>query len=957
GIDELYTEYLQQLVIPKEVMNLFKQYDVEKLQHFIENDYNIYIIKTFLDKDFINKNKSLITFYKKLESITEIILSASMNEPLQSFESFDCKNFDLQIIFIVASKNTKKSFYKELDLTLNQIIEIFEIYEDDCAGSVNTDCVKEEISEEEKIQFELSFDGEFITPEIIISFKEEAIEHIHEFNECLLEIEKNINDYNPELINTMFRAMHTLKGLSNMFGLKPISEFAHKLENSIDSVRNDKIKMTENLVDLLLKNCDALGAAVQELVETNKITKINNKVLSQLLNLINNEPEESIESQQYAADLSSAENSLKQPFYYGLSDVDIKKFESAIADSKNIYEILFFYKQDFNEDMNNFEILKSKIELFGEIAALLFDIDEIIELDYFEPSNFDLPIKLYFISEEHISTISLLADKSQDCIKILAENDINVFKSNLENYSSKKSSSDAGSTKKKKIKPVRSNISKKNTTEINSKIQNQNKNTNIKTEQQKIMQNNKPSDTSKNASEIKTISKPVKTQELPKTKQTSPADKPVHVNKPVSSDDNVQSSTEKTAAVQSSSKETSGKPSIAGSATVRVDIEKLDTLMNLVGELLIAKTQVEQIGNNFDENILENKSKLKFVTEQLGRVTNDIQEAIMKTRMVPIGTVFNRFPRVVRDIAKARNKKVNLIIKGEETELDKTVIEEIGDPMVHLIRNALDHGIEEPEKRLAAGKLEAGNLTLNAFHEGNHIIIEIEDDGAGINADVIRKKSLEKGLLSQEESNMISDNDIIKFIFKPGFSTAEVITDISGRGVGMDVVKSNISKINGIVDIQTKVGKGTTFTIKLPLTLAIINSLLVKVGEQIFAVPLAAVIESVKIRASEIGSIEGKYEVIKLRNSVIPILRLNNQFKIESNANKDKLFIVVIGLAEEKIAMVVDDLLGQQEIVIKSLNHKIVSTPGIAGATILGDGQVVLILDISTVITNAKNKK
>ncbi|HPG29575.1 MAG TPA: Hpt domain-containing protein [bacterium] len=953
-INQTDAEYLNQLMIPDEVLNLFKKYDVEKLHNLILNDYNIYYFKVLLDKDFCKKNISLIEFYKKLESSVEIILSSCITDSIPDIDAIDLKNYDMQIVFVIASKQTKKEFFKKTGIDSNKIFEIFETFENEQLQ------IQDNSKDEEEIFFELTFDGEFITPEIIKSFKEESVEHIHEFNECLLKIEKNPDNFNPELINAMFRAMHTMKGLANMFSLKPISEFAHKLENSIDAVRNGKIKMTESLVELLLKNCDSLGAAVQELVETNKITKINNKVLHELLNLIN-----SNEKPESALSTEKPHKIIKNPFYYGFSEEDIKKFETAITNKNNIYEITFFYKQDLSENINNFDIIKTKIELFGEIAALMFDIDEIIGLDYFNPANFDLPIKLYYISQENISTISMLTDKSAENIRKLDETDVKNFRESYSKYVSDKNSTSL-SSKIKRPKPVR-----KQELENHIKKEGNKSETNTKETTISIKESHSKIKREQNEELRRRENSGEQTPIMEQTKSSSPEQNKQQLNSLVKSGVSaVEKSNPDRAAKRESekktgindSKEIQTKPATSsglaqGNTTVRVDIEKLDALMNLVGELLIAKTQVEQIGLNFDENISENKSKLKFVTEQLGRVTNDIQEAIMKTRMVPIGTVFNRFPRVVRDIAKARNKKVNLIIKGEETELDKTVIEEIGDPMVHLIRNALDHGIEEPEKRIAAGKSETGTLTLNAFHEGNHIIIEIADDGAGINPKIIRKKSLEKGLLTIEESNMIPDAEIIKFIFKPGFSTAEVITDISGRGVGMDVVKSNISKINGIVDIQTNVGAGTTFTIKLPLTLAIINSLLVKVGEQIFATPLAAVIESLKIKAADIGSIEGKYEIIKLRDGVIPILRLNSQFKIQSKENKDKLFIVVIGLAEEKYAIVVDDLLGQQEIVIKSLNHKIVSTPGIAGATILGDGQVVLILDISTLISNAKKNR
>ncbi|HON56708.1 MAG TPA: chemotaxis protein CheA, partial [bacterium] len=666
----------------------------------------------------------------------------------------------------------------------------------------------------------------------------------------------------------------------------------------MDYVRNGKIQIDSELVDLLLKNNDNLNNILSQLANSNKITNVNvdiqNKLNKYIENKINPERAENIDF-----DVDSS---------YFFETADKNKIKELLASKKNIYEIVFYYKEDFQEQIANFEVLKSKIELFGEVLGLTIAIEKIEDLEQFSYyEDFDLPLNLYFATEESISTIAMLVDKDESKIRKLEETEINKL------LSQKDMQRTFGRVKKTKPKPTE----KKEKNIIGGE---------------------------------KTVSETPKKEAIASKPQekTNIIEKPAQKPAPVVTSPQTVSERKETAKQPAANVSTSGGGTNSGassasvsSSTVRVDIEKLDRLMNLVGELLICKTQVEQIGLSSDLTVAENRSKLKFMTEQLGRVTNDLQEAVMKTRMVPIGTVFNRFPRVVRDIAKNRGKKVNLIIKGEETELDKTVIEEIGDPMVHLIRNAVDHGIEEPEKRRAAGKNETGNLILNAFHEGNHIIIEIEDDGAGINPEVIKRKAIEKGLATEDELKNMPDNEIVKFIFKAGFSTAEKVTDISGRGVGMDVVKSNISKINGIVDINTKVNEGTKFIIKLPLTLAIINSLLVKVADQIFAVPLASVIESVKISASDIGSIEGKYEVIKLRDSVLSVIRLNKVFDIseeENTAKKNKLFVVVIGLAEEKFALIVDELLGQQEIVIKSLNHKIVNTPGIAGATILGDG-------------------
>ncbi len=319
--------------------------------------------------------------------------------------------------------------------------------------------------------------------------------------------------------------------------------------------------------------------------------------------------------------------------------------------------------------------------------------------------------------------------------------------------------------------------------------------------------------------------------------------------------------------------------------------------------------------------------------------------------MLPIAKVFNKFPRMVRDLAREMNKEVELLIYGEETEVDKSVIEHIYDPLVHLIRNAIDHGIEPREERVKLRKPEKGKIILKAEHEGNYIVITVEDDGRGIDPEKIRKKAIEKKLITEQEANSISDKDILNFIFLPGFSTASKVTNVSGRGVGLDVVKANITKLNGMIDLRSAPGQGTKFILKLPLTLAIIQGLLVEVRGEIFIIPLSSVIEVVRIPREQVHSIKGK-EIIRLRDSILPIVHLGKIFNLNSRANgedKENLYIVVFGLAEKKLGVVVDGLLGQKEVVIKSLGSYLSNVKGIAGATILGDGTVRMIVDVARI--------
>lgn len=378
------------------------------------------------------------------------------------------------------------------------------------------------------------------------------------------------------------------------------------------------------------------------------------------------------------------------------------------------------------------------------------------------------------------------------------------------------------------------------------------------------------------------------------------------------------------------------------SRTVRVDINRLDALMNLVSELIIIKTRLEGLD---DINRTQNYNE---TVEYLERITTSLHDAVMKVRMVPVEMVFNRFPRMVRDLSKSAGKKVNLIITGEDTELDRTVIDEIGDPLVHLLRNAVDHGIEEPEKRKAAGKNVVGTVYLRAYQEGNNVVIEVEDDGAGINIEKVKKKAIELGLVEKSNVNTLSKNDIINFLFRPSFSTADKVTNISGRGVGLDVVKTKIEMLGGNIGVETEVGKGSKFIIRLPLTLAIIQALLVLIGEEKFAIPLGSIQEIININPQEIKTVQ-KQEVIVLRKNVIPIIRLDKVLEVPNpKMNSKQVTVVVVKKGDKLSGFVVDGLLGQQEIVIKSLGRLLMGIKTIAGATILGDGQVALILDVNS---------
>lgn len=385
--------------------------------------------------------------------------------------------------------------------------------------------------------------------------------------------------------------------------------------------------------------------------------------------------------------------------------------------------------------------------------------------------------------------------------------------------------------------------------------------------------------------------------------------------------------------------------------TIRVDVDRLDSLLDIVSELVLGRNRLSQINNQFSRENEGNKYTKDFeeVTKQIDLMTTELQLVAMKLRMIKIAKIFNRYPRLVRDLCKDLNKDVELIIRGEDTEVDKNLIEEINDPLVHLIRNAVDHGVENPEVRIKAGKNPKGSVILSAEQLGNNIVITIQDDGKGLNVDLIKEKAISKGLITKEKAKELSKQEAMNLIFLPGFSTAEKVSNVSGRGVGMDVVKTNVSKLRGIINIESEIGQGTKIEIKLPLTLAIISGMIVKANQETLVIPLGSVVEVLRVDSEQIYSIKGR-EVIQVRDSVLPLVSVNELLKGKMNGRRETnngwQYVVEVGIAEKRYGIKVDELIGQQEVVIKSLGSYLGKIDGIAGSTIMGDGTVVMILDI-----------
>lgn len=679
-------------------------------------------------------------------------------------------------------------------------------------------------------------------------FLDESREHLQSLNDGLLSLENDPEDLS--VLNEIFRNAHTLKGMSATMGYTKTAELTHDMENLLDMLRKEQLKVSEEIIDVIFKCVDALQEMIDNIANGDGEDAVDVSELVRMVNAIANGESVAQAEAETGVKLpgtpegADAPAAAKAPEGCELNDTDLL----VIREAKNSGLVPFWVHVEIADTC----LLKS-----ARSYMVMNVLDELGDVIKSVPPAQDLEQEKF----EHSFDVCLVTDaeakKIEDSVAAISE------------------------------------ISAVKATEIN-------------------------------------LEEPKKAEE-PKPAAKAPA-KPAPAAKPAAK------AGDKPAAKHD-------KKAHVGSQSVRVDIEKLDTLMNLVGELVTNKVRLEQIG------MTHRLTELTETLEQMDRVTTDLQSVVMKVRMVPVSQVFNRFPRMVRDLAKELNKDINLTIEGEDTELDRTVIDEIGDPLMHLLRNSLDHGVEHPDDREAKGKPRTGEVGLIARHEGNNVVIMVTDDGAGINAEKIRNKAVEKGMISREEADALPDADAVRLIFLPGFSTAEVITDVSGRGVGMDVVRSKIESLGGHVDVETKIDEGSVFKIKLPLTLAIIQAMLVKVQDEMYAIPLGSIDSTINITPNDIKTVQNK-EVIVLRGQIIPIARLNEVLSVPKGQSneEDDIFVVVVHVGDHKIGIVVDNLIGQQEIVIKTLGKLLSGLKMLAGATVLGDGHVAMILDVSALM-------
>jgi two-component system chemotaxis sensor kinase CheA len=778
--------------------------------------------------------------------------------------------------------------------------------------------------------------------ELLKDFFAEATSQVEALEQNILVLENDTG--NKDAVDEIFRAAHTLKGGAGTVEMTDLAHFTHLVEDVLDGIRSGKSTVSEALIDALLSSIDVIKAMLDAKANGVAYTEDTSGLTATLASFqpadsgkaAPKAPAPSLAAAQ-AASPQGASQSQKAAkpaaVEEALSEYELLELREAAGPDRRIYRL----RLTFNPDnvMNTVSAIHAFAALrdLGTVLKTTPDFEKLYE-DAFYP-NVD-----YYLATDR---------EAEELEKKVLIPDVVMSADIVE------------------IEPVGAPAPAAARTAPAPKAA-----------VQPAPQSARPA--------------PAPVAATPAAKVEAAAEPP--------------EGAAEAAAAPAPAHEEAHKPQIQQGSVLRVDSKRIDNLLNLVSETVINKATFNQISSRFGDlqtelqqsqgrfreglkslfdelpeqfaavqegkspkeikkdllekysplydsydgfeaNLKNDVAKFRSTAQNLGRITGELQEGVMKIRMVPISQIFSRFPRLVRDLSKELNKKVNLVIEGEETELDKSVIEDLLDPLMHSVRNALDHGVESPEERLAAGKPETGTVLLRAANEGNMIIIEIADDGKGIDVEAVRAKAVEKGLV--HPSKVLTDIEAFNLIFDAGFSTAKKITNISGRGVGLDVVKRQIEKLNGTVTVSSQHGKGTKFTIKLPLTLAIIQGLLVRVGDETYSIPITSVIESHRIQPSDIRMIDN-YEVFNIRNDVVALLRLNRLFRIPTDEQREHYFVVIVGTADKRVGLMVDSLIGEEDVVIKPLRDQFTVSPGIAGASILGDGSVCLIIDVSQLL-------
>ncbi len=788
-----------------------------------------------------------------------------------------------------------------------------------------------------KIRIE-SIMSDYLDPaneELLKDFYVEAEMQVEALESNVLVLENNPE--NHDSVDEIFRAAHTLKGGAATVQMTELAEFTHLVEDALDEIRSDRVKISENIVDTLLQSIDIIKAMLSERQNGNIYDGDTTEMKNSLRAILAGAPampdtgRTNNERTTVKPTVSDSEVSL--------TEYELLELKATVPADHDAYEVTVHFRED--NPMNSVGGIQvfAALKQFSEVLKTVPDFDTLYD-DIYHPV-----VKYYIATKESPSEY-----ESQINISDVTET---VIIGSIEGVSAE-SSTEASDNNK-----AASHGAASASEDLQQKEE--------------------------------AVKRGAKTAEVAKPGENGS-------DGPEVGEEAVQA-TER-------AREPVGNRSGQQGSVLRVDSRRIDNLLNLVSETVINKASFNQISNTFGDNLSSfqhaetryretlkdlfesmpefldaiqrgetvktvrdrmnerfgelpnlfdtfhgelktNVAKFRNTAQNLGRIAGELQEGVMRIRMVPISQIFSRFPRLVRDLSRSLKKKINLEIEGEDTELDKAVIEDLLDPLIHCVRNSIDHGIEDPEIRHESGKDEAGTVRLCASNEGNMILIEVEDDGKGIDVENVRKKAIDRGII--HPNKQLSDVEAFNLIFDPGFSTAEKITNVSGRGVGLDVVKRQIEKLNGTVKVWSERGLGTKFTIKIPLTLAIIQGLLVRVGKQTYAIPITSVIDSHRIKPSEIKMIDN-YEVFNVREDVVSLIRLSRLFRIPTNENPDYHYVVIVGTSERKMGLIVDSLIGEEDVVIKPLRDHFTNSPGIAGANITGDGRVSLIIDVSQLL-------
>jgi two-component system chemotaxis sensor kinase CheA len=704
-------------------------------------------------------------------------------------------------------------------------------------------------------------------------FFEECFEGLEAMEAGLLNL--NIDDIDPEVINTIFRGAHSIKGGSGTFGFNNVADFTHIMETLLDEMRDGRRQVTQIAINILLGSVDCLREMISSIQNEEEVDE--SRVAQHTADL-DNELNGLAESTPPPSHKANVETIITET-----SELVSNTSEASDTNEETGWKIAFCPYLDLLKTGNDPVRMFRELSELGELTSLanIQDVPSLFEMD---PEECNISWDLKVMGDIPLDEIEEIFN--------WVEGDCELD-----------------------IQPIATKPAKKTAPPISEVAPEDEPEEAIETVAKEVSQPTQP----EIIVEQPEVSKEIEPNAKPPTTATKEPNKKIQLDSDQS------------------------KLIVQVASSIRVDTSKIDALINMVGEVVITQSMLGLVGENFT---MDKVDQLKKGLAQLERHTRDLQQSVMNVRMLPISFVFSRFPRLVHDISSKLGKKIELKLVGENTEIDKSVVELINDPLVHLIRNSLDHGIEMPANRIAAGKPETGTIELKAYHRGGHIVIEIIDDGHGMDRNKLIAKAVEKGLI--DDTTVLTDKQAYELIFLPGFSTAEKLTDISGRGVGMDVVRRNIEALGGNIEISSELGHGTTIAIHLPLTLAILDGQSVAVGDETYIVPLVSIIESINITEKMLNKVAGKGETFRLRNQYIPIIRMHKIFNVQPST-KSKMGEGVIVVAEGQgvlCGLFVDDLLGQQQVVIKSLEANYRRVDGVSGATILGDGSVALILDV-----------